>query len=337
MTSPDLINELRASRPAAPAALRMRIRETSVREPARPSVAERIRFPLRRVALVAAPAMLVLAVVAAGAIGLGKSTSTSTSTEALRDKAVDSASIESAPGALGSTADAPTTTTDRAQRVSAILTVEVDDADAVSRAAQRALDLTRDLGGFVVSSSVATGDEGSAQLVVRVPVDRVQDAIVGLSGLGRIVSQQVTVDDLQEELDALEQRSQALSSRIARIRARLATEELDPQAEAVLRARLQSLRAELAGLRSEAAATSAEARLATISLAVVTPGALGAVPVPSRLDRTLDEAVNVLVWEGVVALAIAIVLAPLALVVLAAWLGHRLYRRREDERLLAAS
>jgi hypothetical protein len=69
----------------------------------------------------------------------------------------------------------------------------------------------------------------------------------------------------------------------------------------------------------------------------VTPDSQGTVPVPSRLDRTLDEALNVLVWEGVVALAVAIVLAPFALVALAAWLGRRFYRRREDERLLAAS
>ncbi|MCS7007897.1 MAG: DUF4349 domain-containing protein, partial [Gaiellaceae bacterium] len=114
----------------------------------------------------------------------------------------------------------------------------VEDADAVSRAAQSALALTRRLGGYVVSSSVTTGEEGSAQLVVRVPVAKVQDAIVGLSGFGRIVSQQVTVDDLEQQLDVLETRERQLRSRIARIRARLATGELDPEAEAVLRARL---------------------------------------------------------------------------------------------------
>ena len=75
--------------------------------------------------------------------------------------------------------------------------------------------------------------------------------------------------------------------------------------------------------------------MATIQVSVVTPDVLGAVPVPSRLDRTLDEALNFLVWEGVIALAIAIVVAPFALVAFAAWLGRRFYRRREDERLLA--
>ena len=76
--------------------------------------------------------------------------------------------------------------------------------------------------------------------------------------------------------------------------------------------------------------------MATLQLSVVTPDAGAVAPPPSRLDRTLEEALNVLVWEGVLALAILIVAAPFALVALAAWLGRRLYRRREDERLLAA-
>ena len=45
--------------------------------------------------------------------------------------------------------------------------------------------------------------------------------------------------------------------------------------------------------------------MATIQLAVVTPEFQGGVAPPSRLDRTLDEALNVLVWEAVIALAIA--------------------------------
>ncbi len=64
------------------------------------------------------------------------------------------------------------TTGARAQQVSATLTVEVRDSNAVSRAAQDALDLTRSLGGYVVSSSVATGEQGNASLTVRVPVAR---------------------------------------------------------------------------------------------------------------------------------------------------------------------
>jgi len=164
----------------------------------------------------------------------------------------------------------------------------------------------------------------------------VQQAIAGLSGLGRIVSQQVTIEDLQTDLDALERRQASVRNQIARITARLETGELDAETRAVLETRLQRLQRELRELRRGIAATSAEARMSTIELTVVTPDAGAVAPAPSRLDRTLDEALNVLVWEGVVVLALAIVLAPIAVLGVAAWLGQRLYRRREDERLLSA-
>ena len=335
--SPDLLHELRASRPVAPAALRTRVREVAGSQPSA-TPWRRVLFPARRLTLVALPTAAAVAIGAAGVLGLARS---DVASETLRDRATlaESATTDALPDtALGAQDSAIGPTPGRAQRVSATLTVEVADSDAVSKAAQDALDLTRSLGGHVVSASVSTGEVGTAALTVRVPVDKVQEAIVQLSGLGRIVSQQVTIDDLQESLDTLERREASVREQIARIRARLATETLDAQTEAALRARLQTLRGELRELREGIAATSAEARMATIQLSVVTPGALGAVPAPpSRLDRTLDEALNVLVWEGVVALAIAIVVAPVALLALAALLGRRLYRRREDERLLAAS
>lgn len=360
MTSPDLIHELQASRPEAPTALRARVRELAAQEQ-KPSVRwPSFRLPVRRIALVAVPAAAALAIASAGAIGLSRS---DRDVAALRDEAAEGATTDvfgaytgtverellplantdtlqgSAVGAIPSPASesAIGPTRDRAQRVSATLTVEVSDSDAVSRAAQDALELTRRLGGHVVSASVATGEEGSAALTVRVPVTRVQEAIVQLSALGRIVSQQITIDDLQETLDALERRARSVRAQIARIVARLDSESLDAETRAVLETRLKSLRGELRGLRGGISATKAEARMATIQLGVVTRGMLGTVPVPTRLDRTLDEALNVLVWEGVVALAVAIVAAPFALVAFAAWLGRRFYRRREDDRLLAAS
>jgi hypothetical protein len=334
-SSPELIRELKAARPAAPTDLRMRIREIAAREP-EPSLWSRLRLPTRRAALIAIPAAAVLAFASAGVLGIARSDVAQDATRGAPE------TLESAPAPGSKELGAPAQdsaigpTPGRAQRVSATLTVEVADADAVSRAAQDALDLTRSLGGYVVSSSVATGEEGSASLTVRVPVGKVQEAIVGLSALGRIVSQQVTIEDLQETLDALERREASVRNQIARIVARLQAESLDPTTKAVLTARLRTLRNELRELRTGIAATNAEARMSTIQLAIVTPGALGVVAPPSRLERTIDEAVSVLAWEGVIALALLIVLAPLVLVGLAAWLGRRLYRRHEEERLLAA-
>jgi Domain of unknown function (DUF4349) len=349
-SSSDLIHELRATRPSAPTALRARVREIAAQEPAPSSwTSLRLHLPLRRGLVIAVPAAAALALATAGVLGLARSDNPT----ALHEQAVDkSVSGELAPtttpgvstgsaatilGAAQGSQGAPTrdSATSRAQRVSATMTLEVRNSDAVSRAAQGALDLTRSLGGYVVSSSVATGEEGSASLTVRVPVARVQEAIAGLSALGRIVSQQVTIDDLQATLDELQKREASVRGQIARIRARLESESLDPETEAVLRAKLQTLRAELVQLRTGIDSTNAEARMSTIQVAVVTPGASGAVPPTSRIDRTIDEALNVLAWEGIVLLGLLIVLAPFALVGVAAWLARRLYRRHEEERLLA--
>ena len=338
-SSPDLIHELRAGRPAAPAALRARVRELAA-EPARSTGRARRRFPVGRGLLVALPAAAALTLVSAGALGLARSDAPQVLRTQTLDQATSGSTLEgakSAPQASTGSARAADSAqaTPRAQQVAATLTVEVKDSNGVSRASQDALDLTRSLGGYVVSSSVTTGEQGGASLVVRIPVARVQEAITGLSGLGRIVSQQVTIADLQAALDELGKREATVRGQIARIRARLATETLDPETEATLRAKLQTLRSELVELRGGIGSTNAEARMATIQLGVVTPSGSGVVAPDSRLRRTIDGALGVLAWEGIVALAILIVLAPLALVGLAAWLGRQVYRRHESDRLLA--
>lgn len=335
--SPDLIHELKASRPSAPVELRARVRELARTQPTPRTI--RWPFPARRGVLVVVPAAVALAFASAGVLGLARSDGTDQL--AAQDGAAEKTTLESATGgrpqSSGGADQAPSgAPQDRAQRVSATLTLEVADSDAVSRAAQNALDLTRSLGGYVVSSSVATGDEGSASIVVRVPVARVQDAIAGLSGLGRIVTQQVTVEDRQEDIDSARRQARSLHAQIALVTARLESDALDAETRARLEARLKNLKTSLLVARRNLSTFRADARMSTIQLAIVTPGASGAVAPPSRIDRTLDEALNVLAWEAVIALGILIVIAPFALVGFAAWLGRRLYRRHEEERLLAA-
>ena len=85
------------------------------------------------------------------------------------------------------------------------------DNRALSDASAEAIRVTRELGGFVVSSNVATdGRSGRADLVLRVPQRRVQDAIAQLSELGTITGQQVSVQDRQADLDRLAKRIDTL-------------------------------------------------------------------------------------------------------------------------------
>ena len=350
--SPELLHELRASRPSAPAGLRARVRELAAQEApaAAPSPWSSLRDRLapRRIGLVALPAAAALAITIAGVSGLARSDDPTAQVlreeldatnkgagESTTTTVPQSQPVPAPTPTLGAADQAVLGPLERAQQISATLTVEVADSDGVSDAAQQALDLTRRLGGHVVGASVVTGEGANAFITLRVPVTKVQEAVVGLSGLGSIVSQQVSIQDLQATLDQLERRERSVRAQIAILVARLESESLDAETRARLESRLQNLRAELRGLRRGIAGTNAEARMSTIQLTVVTPESTGGVTPPSRLDRTLDEAVNVLVWEGVIALAILIIAAPFALVALVAWLGRKFYRRREEDRLLA--
>src|SRR5215831_6302451 len=304
MTSPDLIRELQASRPTAREALRARVRELTSPVPTverRP--ASRLRLPRSAFVLAPVAAALVVGIGAAGVIGaLGGSVGQrpgpvrepgrlqiggegATATEKAQSASPPVSSVHGSAATLGpvtqGTPIAPTP--GRAQQVDATLTVKVPDSDHVSSAAQDALDLTRSLGGHVQSASVTTGDEAQATLTLRVPVDRAEDAVAKLSALGTIVSQQVSIQDLQEHLDALVLRARSVRAQIVKIGARLESQQLTPEQRAALELRRQSLRRELSSLRQEIRSTHGVASFATVQISVVTPRSLGVVPAQSRL------------------------------------------------------
>ena len=341
MTVTEIVDELRGTRPRASDALRLQVLTLASRPPTRtPSLLDRLRG--RRLALLV-PAAAGLAVLSAVAIGV-------TRPEPARD-AVSAPAVGRSAAESGTTLAAPPTAADasaapkaapgpdtgRAQRYVANLTLAVEDTDALSEATQRALTIARDLGGYVVAVQYATGADGVASVTLRVPSARAGDAVTRLSALGTILAQNVQIQDLQESLDGLATGIAQLRTRIARLTARLNTELLDPPTRARLQEERTQAQAQLRDLRASRAATAAEARNATIQLELRTEEGGGAAAPGSRLDRALDRALEVLAWEAIVALALAVAAAPLALVGAAVWAARRARRRRDDERLLAAS
>jgi hypothetical protein len=313
-------------------------------------------MPRRRGLLVALPAAALLAVAAAGITGAldgGSSTdqleagrtaktaappvedASTTGTD--RDTLAESATAQTtlapvtAPGAT-----APTPATTRAERYAAQLTLEVADPEAVSTATQRALKITRDLGGYVVSLQVASGETGYGSMTLRVPHANAQEAITRLTQLGTILSQNVQVEDLQSSLDALTKRIAQLRTQLAAIEARLLADDLDSVERAQLQARRGVLREELGTATRGKVTVNAEAQNATISLELRTPEGSNVVPVPSGFDRAIDPALEILAWEAVAVAFTALVLGPLGLLALLAWVGRRSSRRRAEARLLGA-
>jgi hypothetical protein len=317
---------------------------------------------VRRVALVAVPAMVAVAVGGAVIHGIANSGPPAGGGSAVRGEAArtristvpvfDSArhqatvppsvvqSVEKVPGALsthGSKALPPSQT--RLQQYQAAMTVRVDGLDALSPSTQRAMRIARGLGGYVVSAKFNAAKEGASALVFKIPVGHVQQAIARFSQLGTIAAQNIQINDLQAQFNQLVKRIGALRVAIAKVDDRLADTSLSKEERVRLEQRRARLAANLEALKTSKARTSHRAALATVSLGLTTKEAAAVVKPEHRgpLGRALHDAGRILQKEVSWALYALIVLGPILLVALAAFLLIRGGRRLSDRRLLESS
>ncbi len=352
--SETLLNEIRATKPSAPSALRERVRALSVEEPAREPFLDRVRFTWgwRRLVL-AVPATVLVALVAAGVIGLtrdgvtgGGDESASSATanydsrgastmpsSALESQAAAPPTTKVAEDAAGSRAGIVPPSTGQLQRYEAELRLRVDDVEALSTATKRAQQIALRHDGSVASlqyDAPAAG-VGAAQITLRIPTARVQSAMAQLAALGTIVGQRYGIDDLQQQADSLQTQIEQAQRQVAQLRARLATTTLSDETRSVLEGRLTNARQRLTSLRQARSATVTEARTATIYLSLTTeeiePAAVGG-------GSALDDVKDVLRWEGIAILFFLVVAGPFILLGILIWLALRLRRRQVETRLL---
>jgi hypothetical protein len=361
-----IVRELRAVPSEPPPALRNRVRALGEPEP------RRFRFPQltwRGAGLVLVPACL-LAVVAAAAIH-GLLSSSKSSSRPVAERGVSAGAVQTVPrrspdqakpGATHTTANGrldqgkdatslgfaqrangasgvPAPNPARHQDYQADLRVRVRDLDALGEKSADAMRITQDLGGYVasVTQSSTSGEPGEAYLVLRVPVGRVEDAMIRLSSLGTVLSQNVSIVDLENVVRRQRLRIQSLRIQIARITAALQQPGLAPDVKLRLQFQLDDARRSLADATGRNKATLRAAALSRISLALTTEKAVAAKHRSGRFGSAVSHALDFLAGAGAVALAAVIVLGPLAAIVLLLWWGVRTYRRREAQRLLGTT
>jgi hypothetical protein len=335
-----LVLELRTAAIPAPDSLRERV-AASTRETVRP---RRFSVPRRRAALAFAIALVVAAASAGAAALVGESDEN----QALRsaERGVPTVAGEaqfrpeitrnfSAPSPSLAPLSGATASRERARDVDMWIELRLRDADRLSEAANAAMATTRELGGFVASSTVGTrGDEGRAQLLLRVPVERVDDALFRLSQLGTITGQRVVTTDLQGEIDRR-------SSTISRLRSAIAVAELKLRSGTLSREERLELQIQVARKRSQLAEAERardrlerEAATAELTLVLHTRAAPSAQEDESRLAAAARNGLDFLAGAGSIALFLAIVLSPLLALVVGAWLVLRARSRRLEDRLL---
>src|SRR5437762_1803153 len=134
---------------------------------------------------------------------------------------------------------------------------------ALGQKSAAAMRIVQQLGGYVasVSQSSAAGQPGEADLVLRVPVAHVEDAMIRLSGLGTVPSQNVSIVDLENVVRQQRRRIQSLRLQIARITAALQQPGLTPDVKLRLQFQLDDARRNLADVTGQSRATLREAAL----------------------------------------------------------------------------
>jgi hypothetical protein len=323
-----LVRELRSSAAPAPEALRERVRMLVAAPPKRRS------FSRRRLALVLVPVCFVAFVAALAVFGEGSGDDESGG-QAVPAEAI----VESTPGSAdnlsGEEQAAPAPLGGRARDIDMWIELRVQNADRLSDAANEANRITRELGGFVAASTVrSAGLEGRAQLALRVPVDRVDDAAFRLSQLGTITAERVVTEDLQAGLDRASRQIAAVDRAIRIAELRLKSGTLDAEERLRIEIRLEKLRAQAAELQRSRARVAAEAATAEFTLVLHTRAAAGTAEEESRIGGAASAAVDVLGRAGSIAVFLAIVLSPFVLLLTLVWLARRARARRVEADLL---
>jgi hypothetical protein len=194
----------------------------------------------------------------------------------------------------------------RLQRQDISMSLRVED---LSAATQQAVRTTRRLGGFVAGADYSTDAKaGNSRLALRVPVANLQKAIASFTDLGTILSQHISVADLQGGLDRLDARIAA-----ARRAGHHGTvKRLERRRDALIR----------------------EGSYARVSLQLTTAQPAKQHAAPGRFDRFWDNTSNILGKELIAVLYVLVLAGPFVLVAALLVLAERTRRRRADHRLL---
>jgi hypothetical protein len=315
MSQRDLVAELRAAHVEAPPEVRERVRLVADGAPSPPR-----RITWRRALVVVVP---VAAAIAATVVF----TRPAKHPQVVREFANTPATIAPNVGAAtdkAAKALAVPSPTNRVQTYDATLSLRVEHAGDVSDGVKRALRITTSFGGY--SSSVHAETHGSsavADLKLKIPRSRVQEAMAKLAQLGTITDENVSTVDQTALLNTTDREIARLQKQVATLRAEPKSPENDQ--------RIAALVSRIEHLQRGAATTRRNAHYATVYLHLETPLVT---LVQKHKHGPLHGVVVALKWLGIGAVYALAIGAPVAVLLALLWLGARAVRRRRENALL---
>lgn len=231
--------------------------------------------------------------------------------------------------------------TNRLVHADASLQVVVPSHDALTRATNRAAQIVAQLGGYAQNIQYQTSRKGDgyAYLDLRIPVGKAETAIGRLGALGKLVSQQVSTQDLQQTFAKQSNTIGTLKRAIAVYKQALSSGSVTGAQRVEVQIRLSNAEHALASTRKARSHTLSSGATADVQLQLTTnQHAFAVVPHKSgRLGRLLGNAADFLGLEGVIVLYALIVAGPIVLIGALGWWLTRERRRRDERRLLASA
>lgn len=361
-----LVSELRANPPVAPERLRQRVLELGPAPRSRRAALPRSRRGRALAVVLVAVAIAVAAAIVHGFVSSGSphvaagepalqgarpsviahaSMSTASAPKSFQKYAAPRPATTAGSGdllqSLGRNS-AVTIPTNRLVHADASLQVHVPNHSALTSATNKATQIVSSLGGYAQSVQYQSESKGggSSFLALRVPVGKAEAAIARLGQLGTLVSQQLSTQDLQQQLTRQTNGIGTLRRAIAVYQQALNSGTLSASQRVEIQIKLANAQHSVKLLRKARSGTVASGATADISLTLTTSKSSiigGGHHSSGRFDRLLGGAAGFLALEGIIVLYALVVLSPLLVLGGLAWAFLRERRRRDERRLLASA
>jgi hypothetical protein len=207
--------------------------------------------------------------------------------------------------------------------------------DQMARVAEQVTTVTNRHGGFVLSSSVSSGeDSAGGDFELRIPSARLRPAVRDLAALADVRTQTQTGRDVTREHVTAKDRLQAARAERRSLLRRLELATTDEEAEAIRR-RLDIVAGEINGLRSQLRSLRLRTDYAVVTVSLLPKDGDEGGAAGGSFDDALGDAGDLLVGVAGVIVRVLAVGLPLGLIALAGWLAGRAVRRRQRESALA--
>jgi hypothetical protein len=223
----------------------------------------------------------------------------------------------------------------RVQEITSDFTIKVTNPQEGSKALIKAMEMAREMGGYVVSSQAQTkGDHFSSTILIRVPVARQSEAMIRVSKLGQVIAQSITLADRTQISGNQSVEIKTLKVKIFQLEQQIASLKIGSKAWRELHQEQQSLMQQLAADESTQQNTKETTLYAALSITLTDHIPSAPKGKPSHFHLEMSRIWSLIQGEVFLLLSLIGILALPLVLMGAVALGYKKYRKAQEARFL---